>query len=415
MRARLVLALGLSLALAACSAGAGRSDGEPGHGADGVADGAPGRDLGLDGAGDAVPDGEGDAPVDAPGPDAGPAAFPAEVAAALEATLAASFPLVEAPGATLTVTLPGHAPWTGAAGLARKDPATPAQPGDRFRIGSLTKTFTAAQVLLLVADGALGLDDPVDEHLPGWDFGPAVTIRRLLRHETGIFDYTDDATFLGEARDPATPAEVVEFALAHGPVFAPGTDWRYSNTNYFLAGMILEARTGRPLASNLHARLTGPQGLADTFLDGFEPDPVAIVDGHGVGVEMTYLIDLSWAWASGGMASTGTDLCRWLTRLYGGAVLPDELLEELLAVRLIPEGADDAARPGDAYGLGVRRTTRAGLVVHGHTGSTIGFRGEAFVDLASGACVAVLTNDFTAKPLRLSEPAWEALRDALGP
>lgn len=329
--------------------------------------------------------------------------FPGALAAALGAAAVDHTPEVGAPGLTVTVALPGHEIWQWASGLRSSPGDEPVRPNDRFRIGSITKTFNAAMVLQLVEAGEIGLDDPLDDHLAGWDLGPEVTIRRLLQHTTGIFDYTDDPTFLAAARTAVTPAEVVSFALANGPVFPPGEGWSYSNTNYFLLGMLLEELTGEPFAANLRTRLTGPLGLSETFLDGFEPEPVEKVDGHVNGNEATDAIDMSWAWASGGMVSTGADLCRWLGLLLEGRVLPAELTTAMLDVMPIPDSDDEA------YGLAVRRVTRGGVVVHGHTGSTIGFRGEAFMDLASGVCVVVLTNDFLAVPAKLADPLWAAI------
>lgn len=341
-----------------------------------------------------------------PPPDAAPEVSPAlsdALQAALQAVVDAEFTAVEAPGVQVTVVIPGRGRWSADLGLASADLGLPLRPGDRFRVGSVTKTFDAAAALQLVDEGVLGLDDPADQWISGFDFGAGVTIRRLLNHTSGLFNFTDDASFLGQSTSPATPAEVIAWARAHGPVFAPGAGWSYSNTGFYVTGLVLEAAEKRPLAEILRARLLVPVGLADTFLESFESMPGGRVTGHALGSEVEGLLDLSWSWAAGAMVSNGDDLCRWVDAVYRGEVLPPTLREAMLSPAGLPGGKSAS------YGLGTCLETRGGVPVVGHTGSTMGFRGEVFIHLASGTCVAVLSNDFFATTRGMANALWTAL------
>ena len=140
-----------------------------------------------------------------------------------------------------------------------------AQPDDRFRIGSVTKTFVSTLVLQLVGEGKLTLDETVEHVLPGRvRGGEGITVCQLLQHTSGLYDYLDDPRVLrpylnGNVRYAWTPSQLLAIANDHAPDFHPGTRWEYSNTNYLVLGLIVEAVTGKPIASDLKQRvLTGP-------------------------------------------------------------------------------------------------------------------------------------------------------------
>ncbi|BBJ41689.1 hypothetical protein SSPO_044070 [Streptomyces antimycoticus] len=148
---------------------------------------------------------------------------------------------------------------------------------DHFRAGSLTKTVIAAVTLRLAAQGRLGLDDTLEEHLPGLvrgrgNDGRNITMRQLLNHTSGLFDYTEDpvlARQLSAAADGTrTPTSLVRTALTHRPYFAPGTKWRYSNTNYVLLGMVVQRVTGRSYAEQARREVLGPLRLHGTSFPG---------------------------------------------------------------------------------------------------------------------------------------------------
>lgn len=367
--------------------------------------GSDGESPSASDAGVELPDG--DQAEDA-GPElqADPEPFPPDLAAALQAALDEGFPDLEAPGAVLGVTLPGHLPWAAAAGLADVEAERPVTAEDRFRIGSITKTFTSALILRLVDEGRLELDAAVDDVLPGYDLGPEVTVRRLLDHTSGIFNLTDDPNFLGFGLEFRTPDEVIRWALEHEAPVAPGTVYHYSNTNFFLAGLIVESLFGVPFHVALRQELLEPLGLADTFLDG--PEDPEMVEGYVAGTLATDSLDMSLAWAAGAGVSTVADLCAWARLLFEG-----EVLSAATTAEMIGPSVDASPEPG-AYGLGVRHLSRRGVQVVGHTGSTMGFVSELFYHRDSGACVAILANDFLGKRLPVVGPAWQQVGEHLG-
>jgi D-alanyl-D-alanine carboxypeptidase len=168
-----------------------------------------------------------------------------------------------------------------AAGIDLATPRRPMLSGDRFRVGSITKTFVAALVLRLAEQRRLTLDDSVEHWLPRLvPNGESITVRHLLQHTSGLFDYAaDPATFAPFATDPShawQPRELVAIATKHAPAFEPGTGWGYSNTNYVLLGLIGEAATGNTIGAEFERRIFRPLHLwATTFdRDGRLPRPV---------------------------------------------------------------------------------------------------------------------------------------------
>lgn len=174
------------------------------------------------------------------------------------------------PGVIVAVRRPGTGLQTRAAGLANIAAQRPARAADRFRVGSLTKTFTATIVLQLVAEGRLSLDAPIARWLPGLlPAGNIITVRELLNHTSGLFDYVNDGPqFVEQAL--ANPARhwslrtLLSFAVDKPLWFAPGTQWRYSNTNYIVLGLLVETVTGRPFGAVLRQRVLRPLHLSAT-------------------------------------------------------------------------------------------------------------------------------------------------------
>jgi D-alanyl-D-alanine carboxypeptidase len=369
--------------------------------------------LGLDDAlvgGDAAtaadlpwaPQGDtGGAPPDVP---AGPA-FDAALAATLQGVIDGSLRDVNAPGLAVGVVRADGSYFEGVTGLACLDPRRDVAPGDRFRVGSITKSFVAATILLLVDEGLVTLEDRIAAALPelaGLD--ARVTVRMLLNHTSGIFNISDDARNIeGDPTLPVAPAELVGFALAHSPVFEPGQGWDYSNTNYILLGMLIESVTGEPVAQVLRARLFSPLHLADTFFEGGEDLPGGLVCGHAFEFDTAGAMDPSWSWTAGAIVSNARDLCAWLNHLVRGDVLAPDLRAQMQARTVLPSG-----KVID-YGFGIRYRQRGGREVIGHSGLTLGFEAEVFLDAGDGTCVAALANDFDADAQQAAGPVWSAL------
>jgi D-alanyl-D-alanine carboxypeptidase len=254
------------------------------------------------------------------------------------------------------------------AGQADTATSTPVRSGDQFRIGSSTKTFVATVMLQLVAEHRVSLDDTVARWLPGvvsgnGNDGSRITVRDLLQHTSGLFDYIDDlpelsstAGFQANRFTTYTAAQLVGIAMRHAPDFAPGTGWEYSNTNYVLAGMIIDRVTGHSWQQEVTQRIIVPLGLRHTvapFTSTTIPGPH--MDGYsdfgaGPAIDVTAL-DPSAADAAGAMISTTDDLTRFYQALVAGKLLPATQLAEMETTVPAPGLTD--IWPGVRYGLGL--------------------------------------------------------------
>nr|WP_107118759.1 serine hydrolase domain-containing protein [Streptomyces cellostaticus] len=258
----------------------------------------------------------------------------------------------------------------------------------QVRIGSNTKTFTAVVVLQLVGEGKIGLDAPVDTYLPGLVRGDGIdgrriTVRQLLQQNSGLPNYSK---YLSDDIRYYDPRELLDLALQHEADFAPGAKWAYSNTNYLVAGLIIQKVTGRPLAEEIDRRVIKRIGLRHTYFPS--PGEVTIRERHPTGyyqdsagaplVDATEW-DPSWAWAAGQLVSTNSDLNRFFTALLAGRLLPKAQLDQMRTT--VP--ADYPFPAGARYGLGIVSTPLScGGVYWGHGGSMTGYetRGGATED-----------------------------------
>jgi D-alanyl-D-alanine carboxypeptidase len=295
------------------------------------------------------------------------------------------------PGVVMYVHIPGKGMWVGARGLSNRSMFIPMIPSDRFRIASITKTFVATMVLQLVDEGRLTLDDTVEQWFPGLvPRGDQMTVRHLLNHTSGLHDYLDyqfDTIIDGQRSRMWRPEEIVAYAVSYPASFAPGEPgrWQYSNTNYILLGMIIEQATGSSLTEQLHARIIDPLQLQNTFLDGYEEIPGGVARGYLGSLDYTDL-NMSFAWAAGGMVSNAEDLGRFAQALFGGELLSQQSFEQMLSF-IYWDRYGTGNYP--IYGLGMMQDivsfeTNMGLPqrpsqatfggVWGHTGALTGYR-----------------------------------------
>jgi D-alanyl-D-alanine carboxypeptidase len=318
-----------------------------------------------------------------------------------------------APGAVALVRT-GQRTWQGASGLGDLRARRPARPSDRFRIGSVTKSFVATAVLQLVAEGKLQLEDPVERWLPGAvPGGDHITIRQLLNHTSGLYNYTDELL----APTPASPTrqaiqqlatrsfrpqELVAMATRHRPPFPPGARFAYSNTNYILLGLIVEQATGQRVASQLQRRILGPLGLAATELPasparlrgrhahGYAPPDRAWLPSDGpAGLLDVTQANPSWAWAAGAMISSAADLARFYQALLGGQLLPPRTLTAMQTT----VDASEQYGAGAGYGLGlIRLPLGCGGQVWGHGGEIAGYATLAFSSADAARQVVLVDN-----------------------
>jgi len=312
-----------------------------------------------------------------------------------------------------------------AAGVADRKRGTPMRSGDRFRVGSVTKTFVAALVLQLAGEGKLSLDDTVEKWVPGLvPGGDRITVRELLNHTSGLFDYLNDGdgTVLqpyvkGDLGHVWTPQAIVGVATKHPPHFPPGGGWSYSNTGYIVLGLIVEAATGDALAAELKRRLFVPLGLSRTSLDA--SPRIAGRYAHGYyHFPRKPLIDVTGvsptlAWAAGGIVSTVADLAQFYRALLGGRVLTPDLLHAM-------ETTTSMGVVGEDYGLGLWETRTLGFArtfrlscaadrVWGHDGDFPGYLTYAFNSADGQRQAVVAINDDA-----LSERAARAVSRVVG-
>nr|WP_234327009.1 serine hydrolase domain-containing protein [Streptomyces sp. NRRL WC-3742] len=271
----------------------------------------------------------------------------------------------------------------------------------QIRAGSNTKTFTAVVVLQLVAEGRIGLDAAVDTYLPGLVRGDGidgrtVTVRQLLQHTSGLPDYMDDpafADFTAVQYRYFEPRELLDRALVQKALFAPGTGWMYSNTNFLLAGLIIQKVTGRPVGEEITKRVIDRVGLRHTYFPASGDTTVHEAHPHGYyrrtpdspRVDFTDM-DASMAWATGAIVSTNTDLNTFFTAVLDGRLLPPAQLAEMRTT--VPA---ELLGPGIRYGLGIQsRPLSCGGLAWGHGGTAPGYRSRGGVtDDGRAASIAV--------------------------
>jgi D-alanyl-D-alanine carboxypeptidase len=321
---------------------------------------------------------------------------------------------------------PGMAVWidapayrlAGASGVANLTSDTPMPPEGAFRIGSITKMFTAAVIIQLAEDGVLTLDDPlalwlpeVAEQLP---YGDQITLRHLLTHTSGLFNVVEHEDYWADLfaqmvideetgsvtldcveRDPHDT--LARYVYGKEAQFEPGAQWRYSNTNYTLLGMVIEAAAEMPLAEAYRTQIYEPMGMTSTFLDCYEEPVIDVVQGYsGAGDEMADVTELheSVGWSAGGLVSTAPDLIAFARGLFGGALFDNPASLEAMTT----------AAPGSSYGLGV--TIQEAYM--GHAGYIAGFRSVLNYAPESDTVVVMLYNNDTVDP-------EQGLTDVLSP
>jgi carboxyl-terminal processing protease len=308
----------------------------------------------------------------APAP-AAEAAFPAYKQDALQATLEAQMARFDAPGAVAGMWFTGVGTWVSAAGTGDLATGAAARPTDTFRIGSITKTFTATVVLQLVDENKLALGDTLSEYVPWVPGARRITVRQLLNMTSGLYNYTaSDAFWTRVMEHPDatwTPRQVVKLAVSHKRLFSPGEQYMYCNTNYILLGMIIEKVTGESAAHEITTRIIEKLGLEDTSFPTSsalpEPHMSGYVPADGEPSDTAKLRDWTVAsatpyWTAGAMVSTIADLKTWMDAVASGA---------LLSARMHAAQLRFKAPNTTSYGLGVANAGTG----FGHSGEVPGY------------------------------------------
>lgn len=269
-------------------------------------------------------------------------------------------------------------------GMASLEWQVPNAPDAKFRLGSLTKQFTATLVLLLQQDGKLNVNDPVSKYLtdapPAW---AKITLANLLGHTSGIPNFTGFKEFSTWCMSPHTPAEEIAFFKDKPLDFEPGSKFAYSNSNYIVLGVVIEKVSGKKYADMLRERIFDPLGMKDTGLDsddlvlpkravGYRPGP------HGVDVARSESMTIPWS--AGAIYSTTGDLLKWEHGLFGAKILNADSLKQMTT-------------PGKGdYGFGVFMLTKDGVRIVSHGGGIEGFNTQLEYAPEKQIAVVVLSN-----------------------
>jgi CubicO group peptidase (beta-lactamase class C family) len=298
------------------------------------------------------------------------------------------------PSASVAAIKGGKLVYTHAYGTARLAtdavPAVAATPAMRYSIGSISKQFTAAAILLLQEDGKLKLDDAVGKYIPGLTRGNEVTIRQILSHTSGYQDYWPE-DYVMTTMLPNVSAGQILYTWTKKPLdFEPGTQWQYSNTNFVIAGCIVEKITGTPLTDFLTQRIFRPLGMTSVW----NSDESRLPQADATAYYRNALGPLrpapkegrGWMFAAGELAMTAHDLALWDQSLIAQTILKPESYRQMFTEVKLKNGK------GTRYGLGVQVIDRNGHRSIEHSGEVSGFVSDNVALVDDGAAVVVLTN-----------------------
>jgi D-alanyl-D-alanine carboxypeptidase len=318
-------------------------------------------------------------------------ALPVATASGIDAAAADVLKATGVPSASVAVVQGGKVAYVKAYGMARLDPAMAAEPGMRYSIGSVSKQFTAAMILLLMQDGKLKLDDPVGKYLPGLTRAKDVTIRQVLSMTSGYQDFWPEDYVMTSMMKPTNPQQILDVWAKKPLDFEPGTEWQYSNTNYVVAGRIAEIAGGKPLIEQLQERIFKPLKMTGVFNSDASRlpanDPLGYYQ-HALGpLRPSPKEGQGWMFAAGELAMPASDLALWNISLMNRTLLAPASYDAMFTEVKLKDGK------GTGYGLGVQVGDRDGHRVIEHSGEVSGFVSENIVFPDDKAAVTVLTNE----------------------
>ncbi len=294
------------------------------------------------------------------------------------------------PSASVAVVQGGKIVYTHAYGRAHIDPDKAATPEMRYSIGSISKQFTAAAILILQEEGKLKLDDAVGRYVPGLTRGDEVTIRQVLSHTSGYQDFWAEDYLMTPMMKPATAQQILDTWAKKPLDFEPGTQWQYSNTNFVIAGLIVEKVSGEKLFDFLGEHVFHPLGMKSVW----DSDEAKLTQTDATAYIRAALGPLraapkegrGWMFAAGELAMTAHDLALWDESLMARSVMKPESYKEMFTEVKLKDGK------GTHYGLGVFVGDLNGHRDISHSGEVTGFVSDNEVLVDDGVAVAVLTN-----------------------
>jgi CubicO group peptidase (beta-lactamase class C family) len=303
------------------------------------------------------------------------------------------------PGLSLAVVQDGRTLKLQGYGFADLELRVPATPDTVFEIGSITKQFVSAAIMTLVEQGRVSLDDSPAKYLPdlpsAWH---VVTIRQLLTHTSGIPDFEEILGY-GAYRNPTTPQQLIAVAAGKPMDFPPGTGWHYSNTGYYLLGLIVEKVCGEPHVAVIEKRILGPAGMTRTR----SSTPVEIIAGRASGyaleggrIENRDPVQPTAVGGAGDLVSTAGDLVRWNAFLDAQSALAKESYARIWTDQPLADGSLSG------YGFGWFVTPVRGHRAQEHSGGTAGFSSDILRLPDDRVTVIVLTNTYSANPVAIA-------------
>jgi CubicO group peptidase (beta-lactamase class C family) len=299
-------------------------------------------------------------------------------------------------GVAVLVARDGKIVFQGGFGLADIEKKTPITPDTKFRIGSVTKQFTAAAMLRLAEQKKLSLNDTLDKYFPDYPKAEGVNLRQLLNHTSGFHSYTSKPEFPGRVKDPIEPGKLIEWFAGDPPDFEPGKGFSYNNSAYFLAGQVVAKASGKSLGDYLQETFFKPLEMNSTGIYVNLSPP----EGAAVGYSFTNdkyepatPWDMSWAGGAGALYSTVGDLFRWNEALYAGKVVSVASLKDMTTPVELPKGVD-----GMNYGLGLMRFEVKRLPAIGHGGGLPGWSSDLLRLPEQNCTVVVLSNGLPFPP-----------------
>lgn len=319
------------------------------------------------------------------------------LAQAVDGAVQSSMQQFSLPGVSVGLARQGTMLYAKGYGDADLANAQPAEAATVFEIGSITKQFTAALIMQLQEQQLLHVDDPLANYLPEYPFPAGITLRMMLNHTSGLADFTTFPQFGQWVRNGVTESVALTAIAQAGLQFQPGTQYQYSNSNYFALGTIIERLTNHSYATNLQQSIFQPLGLQSTYY-ALPPANVAAAgyENNGSGIGPAIVWDRSAAFAAGAMSSDLADLVAWDHALVSGAVVSPQSFQQMIK----PNGfAIDGQ--GDSYGFGLALSKYNNRPLIWHSGQIGGFTAENVVFLDNGFTLVVLTNDqdFDTDPL----------------
>jgi len=294
-----------------------------------------------------------------------------------------------APSVSVAVVKDGQIAYAKAFGKANIDENRPATADTRYAIGSVSKQFTAAAILLLAEQGKLSLNDKAGKYLPDLTRAREVSIRELLSHTSGYEDYAPQDYIIPEWTHPITPRDILDRWAKKPLNFDPGTRWQYSNTNYVIAGQIVEKVSGQPLVAFLREKIFGPLSMTTPGeITDHEPADASAYTRYALGPPRLVAREgPGWMFAAGELAMTPSDLARWDIAFLGKKILAARSYADFTREVKLKDG-----KPTH-YALGLELRDINGTPVVSHTGEVSGFLTYNAVFPTKGLAVAVCSNE----------------------